>query len=188
MLLAHAFLAIPLFASAIPTSRLEGFTLQDADLVGAVPGETETLGWTMDLDELRLVQFAEDEPAVYVQQRLGWDEADCAVAGSRKAIRFKLEQMGRSSWICEWPLGGSSLAETGDTVRTPRLSACPHSCSPPWRTSNTLCLAFPSMFSKLIGSTLLAYPSLGNYTKPIQSVIKGLNLDNMKQFLSKFSR
>ncbi len=188
MLLAHAFLAIPLFASAIPASRLEGFTLQDADLVGAVPGETETLGWTMDLDELRLVQFAEDEPAVYVQQRVGWDEADCDVAGSRKAIRFKLEQMGRSSWICEWPLGGSSLAETGDTVRTPRLSACPHSCSPPWRTSNTLCLAFPSMFSKLIGSTLLAYPSLGNYTKPIQSVIKGLNLDNMKQFLSKFSR
>lgn len=33
-----------------------------------------------------------------------------------------------------------------------------------------------------------AFPSPGNYTKPIKSMIKRLDMDNMKQFLSKFSR
>lgn len=33
-----------------------------------------------------------------------------------------------------------------------------------------------------------AYPSPGNYTQPIESVIKSLDTDNMKQFLTKFSR
>ena len=61
MRLISALFALPLLASAIPTSRSDGLTFQDAR-VGAIPDETEKLGWTMDLSELRLVQFAEDEP------------------------------------------------------------------------------------------------------------------------------
>lgn len=60
MRLISSLLALPLLASAIPTSRSEGFKVQDADQLGDFP--TEKLGWTMDLDELRLVQFSEDEP------------------------------------------------------------------------------------------------------------------------------
>ena len=64
MLLASALLALPIFASAIPTSRILGFSLQNLELHDAIPENTEDLGWTMDLDELRLVQFSEDEPPV----------------------------------------------------------------------------------------------------------------------------
>jgi hypothetical protein len=32
-----------------------------------------------------------------------------------------------------------------------------------------------------------AYPSPGNYSKPIKQVIKTLSIDHMKEFLSKFS-
>ncbi len=64
MRFASAILTIPLLVSAIPTSRSDSFTIQDAEVLGAIPHEMEKLGWTMDLNELRLVQFDEEEPPV----------------------------------------------------------------------------------------------------------------------------
>jgi hypothetical protein len=46
-------LALPLLVSAVP--RPNQLTFQDAPSTDAT--------WTMDLNELRLVQFSEDEPA-----------------------------------------------------------------------------------------------------------------------------
>lgn len=53
MLVSSLLLALPLLVSAVP--RPNQLTFQDAPSTDAT--------WTMDLNELRLVQFSEDEPA-----------------------------------------------------------------------------------------------------------------------------
>ncbi|CAD6587349.1 MAG: Leucine aminopeptidase 1, partial [Tremellales sp. Tagirdzhanova-0007] len=68
MRLASIFLALPLIVSAVPASVPDGFVLQHADVLGALSQQEEQLGWTIDLDELRLVQFAEDEPPVWITE------------------------------------------------------------------------------------------------------------------------
>jgi len=50
-----------------------------------------------------------------------------------------------------------------------------------------LCASFSSSASTAI-DLLIAYPSPGNYTKPIKSIIKTLDIDFMKETLTKFSR
>jgi len=60
-----ALLALPLLASAVPTSRL----VVQQDLVDQLVIHDETANWSMDLNELRLVQFSDDEPAVWITER-----------------------------------------------------------------------------------------------------------------------
>ena len=62
MLLAPALFTLPLLASAIPTSTFDSLTIQDQDFIAAVPEYAEKLGWTMDLNEMRLVQFSDEAP------------------------------------------------------------------------------------------------------------------------------
>ena len=78
MILSTALLVLPLLVGAVPTSRSDGLTLQNNgesidtiipqvgnDAKGAQPQtETEVLPWSIDLDEWRLVQLADDEKPV----------------------------------------------------------------------------------------------------------------------------
>jgi hypothetical protein len=60
MRLTSALLALPLLAAAAPTNRLIIQNELATEIPGVDTGET-ALGWDMDLQELRLVQFGEDE-------------------------------------------------------------------------------------------------------------------------------
>jgi hypothetical protein len=57
MRLALSLALLPLLASAVPTSKPLSFQTGDNELL-------PNTGFSVDLNELRLVQFAEDEPAV----------------------------------------------------------------------------------------------------------------------------
>lgn len=76
MLLKSALLALPLLTStiAIPTAKLAGLTLQSAtDLLGLTTSESglaevDRSGFSIDLEELRLVQFGEDSAPVWISE------------------------------------------------------------------------------------------------------------------------
>lgn len=137
MLLAPALFTLPLLASAIPTSTFDSLTIQDQDFIAAVPEYAEKLGWTMDLNEMRLVQFSDEAPPIWVSEL--------------EKIQARAEGKNFMD-ITEHPTLGVS------TFMLPSAANVKYS-----------------------------YPSPGNYTERTKSVIKGLDLDNMKQFLSKLS-
>ncbi|RSH91809.1 Leucine aminopeptidase 1 [Saitozyma podzolica] len=61
MRLALSLALLPLLASAVPTSKPLSFQTGDNELL-------PNTGFSVDLNELRLVQFAEDEPAVWITE------------------------------------------------------------------------------------------------------------------------
>ncbi|WWC94847.1 hypothetical protein V866_001697 [Kwoniella sp. B9012] len=62
MLLRSALLALPLLASAIPTQP-EQLTFNDHEI-----GSADVPGFSLDLNDLRLVQFSDDEPPVWISE------------------------------------------------------------------------------------------------------------------------
>jgi leucyl aminopeptidase len=61
-------LLAPLLATAIPTSK-PAFHVQGENRLSDLGGKFEsTAGFDLDLSELRLVQFSEDEPPVWITE------------------------------------------------------------------------------------------------------------------------
>ncbi|ORY33499.1 hypothetical protein BCR39DRAFT_520460 [Naematelia encephala] len=65
MLFKSSLLALPLLASAIPTAKPDGFTLQpeSQDILA-----DDRSGFSLDLQDLRLIQFSDDEPPVWITE------------------------------------------------------------------------------------------------------------------------
>ncbi|WVQ84463.1 hypothetical protein IAT38_006615 [Cryptococcus sp. DSM 104549] len=140
MLFTPAILALPLLAAAIPTAK-EQITFQESgsaiEGLAAAAGAEAQSGFSLDLKELRLVQFAHDEPPVWITELE-------KIEAKAKGLRFF------------------------DITETPSLG-------------------FSSYLLPSAANVKYSYPTPGNYTKEIKSYIKSLDIDHMKEFLTKFS-
>ncbi|WVN86454.1 uncharacterized protein L203_101618 [Cryptococcus depauperatus CBS 7841] len=67
MLLTFAVLSLPLFAAAVPTAK-EQLAFQSPDSAISDSTTKHVKGFSLDLDELRLVQFSDDEPPVWISE------------------------------------------------------------------------------------------------------------------------
>ncbi|WVR00253.1 hypothetical protein IAU59_007396 [Kwoniella sp. CBS 9459] len=132
MLLTPALLALPLLASAIPTQP-EQLTFNA--LKGSEVGDVS--GYSLDLNELRLVSFGDDEPPVWITELE-------KIEARSKGRRFM------------------------DITETPTLG-------------------FSSYLLPSTASSKYTYPTPGNFSKPITSIIKSLDLKHMKSFLKDFT-
>ncbi|WVR07704.1 hypothetical protein IAU60_004746 [Kwoniella sp. DSM 27419] len=132
LLLTPALLALPLLASAIPT-QLDQLTFNAKNVeLGA-----DSSGFSLDLNELRLVQFSDDEPPVWISE----------------LEKIEARSKGRNFM---------------DITETPTLG-------------------FSNYLLPSVASTKYAYPTPGNYSKPINSLIKSLDLKHMQSFLKDFT-
>ncbi|KAK8853200.1 hypothetical protein IAR55_003902 [Kwoniella newhampshirensis] len=133
MKLTPALLALPLLAAAVPHAKPDQLTFQQ----GAIDGDYSVAGFSLDLNDLRLVSFGEDEPPVWITEL----EKIEAKAKGRKFM---------------------------DITETPTLG-------------------FSSYLLPSAANVKYSYPSPGNYSKPIKSLIKNLDIGNMKKFLTEFT-
>ncbi|WWC64621.1 uncharacterized protein I303_107232 [Kwoniella dejecticola CBS 10117] len=129
MLLKSALLALPLLASAIPT--------QPEQLAFSDHGSTDVAGYSLDLNDLRLVQFSDEEPPVWISE----------------LEKIEAKSKGRKFM---------------DITETPTLG-------------------FSSYLLPSTANARYTYPSPGNYSKPIKSIIKSLDIKHMKSFLKEFT-
>ncbi|WWD19617.1 hypothetical protein CI109_104079 [Kwoniella shandongensis] len=130
---ASALLALPLLAAAVPHTKPDQLTFQK----GVTDGDYSVTGFSLDLNDLRLVSFGDDEPPVWITEL----EKIEAKAKGRKFM---------------------------DITETPTLG-------------------FSSYLLPTNANVKYSYPSPGNYSKPIKSLIKNLDIGNMKKFLSEFT-
>ncbi|WRT70247.1 uncharacterized protein IL334_007242 [Kwoniella shivajii] len=134
MLLKSALFALPLLASAIPTQP-EQLTFSSSE-IGSIES-TDVTGFSLDLNELRLVQFSDDEPPVWISE----------------LEKIEARSKGRNFM---------------DITETPTLG-------------------FSSYLLPSTANAKYTYPSPGNYSKPIKSIIKSLDIKHMKSFLKEFT-
>ncbi|OWZ36045.1 hypothetical protein LQV05_006244 [Cryptococcus neoformans] len=139
MLITPAILALPLLASAVPTAR-EQLAFQVSTGSSIIEGQDIFAahdGFSLDLGEMRLVQFSEEEPPVWMSELE-------KIQAKAKGLRFM------------------------DITDTPTLG-------------------FSSYLLPSAASVKYSYPTPGNHTKTINSIIKKLDIDHMKEFLTKFT-